>query len=488
MKPPCPPLPSPAPFPTDSLPPLLLNAVREVEAHVQAPVEIAFSTALAALSLAAQGRLSVARTPSLISPVSIYACVIAESGERKSAVARHFFEPIFRLEEKMAALAETQLANRQASRDAWDARYGLLKKELAKHATGTERHAKLVRELEEHLAHQEKPPRVPKLVYQDVTPEALQDGLANRWPSAALISDEAHSILHGRAVQDLSLLTRLWEGGRILVDRCTGDSFVRDGANLTVSLMIQPQPFAKFLAKNDAEARHLGLLARFLVAFPLTRQGSRFHRGQSESWQHVGAFNQRVAEMLEASSHHLASEEPEKVVMTFSPEADALWVEFFNWCETESAPWGSLREVKDYAAKAGDNLARLAALFETCQSDSTVISGQAMHSARNVAYWYALEFKRLFAPPPPPVPVPQWQIDGETLWPWLRKHAFHINNLFIANTDILKLGPRAVRNAARLNAAIEYLTKVGYVWPAIYHRKKFIQLNAAIQWDWVSVF
>jgi hypothetical protein len=66
------------PYPLDALPVFLRDAVKEVQGFVQAPAALVACSALAALSLAAQGLVNVRRDAQLVGPVSLYLLSVAE--------------------------------------------------------------------------------------------------------------------------------------------------------------------------------------------------------------------------------------------------------------------------------------------------------------------------------------------------------------------------------------------------------------------------
>jgi putative DNA primase/helicase len=104
----------PLPYPVDALPPLLRDAVREAQAFVQAPMALVVSSALAALSLAAQGLVNVRRDHQLAGPVSLYLLAVADSGERKTT-CDSIFSPALRDWESGRVMA---IAPDLAARDA----------------------------------------------------------------------------------------------------------------------------------------------------------------------------------------------------------------------------------------------------------------------------------------------------------------------------------------------------------------------------------
>jgi len=149
-------------------------------------------------------------------------------------------------------------------------------------------------------------PKVPRLLFADVTPEALAYALAKKWPSAGVVSSEAGIVLgsHGMgkesAMRNLALLNQLWDGSSVTIDRRTSESFTVSGSRLTVALQIQEAALRAFFDNTGGLARGTGFLARFLMAWPESTQGSRLFTEAPQGWPSLDAFNLRVAEILEA--------------------------------------------------------------------------------------------------------------------------------------------------------------------------------------------
>lgn len=111
----------PLPYPANALPPLLRDAVREAQAFVQAPTALVACSALAALSLAAQGLVNVRRDHQLVGPVSLYLLAVADSGERKTT-CDSIFSPALRDWESGRVMAMApDLAAREAALAAFEA-------------------------------------------------------------------------------------------------------------------------------------------------------------------------------------------------------------------------------------------------------------------------------------------------------------------------------------------------------------------------------
>lgn len=76
-----------------------------------------------------------------------------------------------------------------------------------------------------------EPPKIPRLLYADATPEALAYGLAKQWPSGGVVSAEAgivfgsHGMGKDSVMRNLGLLNQLWDGTSLTIDRRSTESF-----------------------------------------------------------------------------------------------------------------------------------------------------------------------------------------------------------------------------------------------------------------------
>ena len=133
----------------------------------------------------------------------------------------------------------------------------------------------LQNQLKKHLAKKPSRPKRMTLILNDATKEAITWRLHNEYPSVGLMSDEGGQILNGRAADNLTLLNNLHSGGDVIVDRRDSESYSLKGARLTVSIMVQNKTLKKFLDTRGELARDNGLLARCLMAYPTSTQGTR---------------------------------------------------------------------------------------------------------------------------------------------------------------------------------------------------------------------
>ena len=394
----------PEPYPISALPESLRAAVVDVQAATQAPMAMVATSALTVLSLAGQAHVNVARNEHLTGPVSLFALVLAESGERKSTVDGFFTRPLRDYEVAQAEAMTPKVDTYQADLQAWAAKKAGLMEAIKAAIKKNESTSELEHTLRDIEQCKPEAPKVPELLYGDATPEALTYGLANKWPSAGIVSSEAGTVFgsHGMSadsvMRNLAAMNVLWDGGMHKVSRRSVDSFTVCNARLTVSLQVQLPVLAKFMDKAGDVARGSGFLARFLVAWPESTQGTRKYQEPDHAMAGLAAFNARITQLLtkpvifDETGNGLAP-----MTLEFSPEAKQVWIKVHNLIERQLAPLGNLAAVRDVASKTADNAARIAALLHLYEHGPTgAIGVRTTEVACKVAMWHLSESRRLF--------------------------------------------------------------------------------------------
>lgn len=464
-------------YPVDALPPIMRDAVDEVQAYVQAPVAMVAVSALSALSLAGQGLVDVERDARLIGPASLYLLTVAESGERKSTCDGYFMKAVSQWERDEEERLRPAVAAADRDRQIWASKKaGLLE---AVKAAGKGR--KPTDDLEaalEGLGLEPARVRVPVLRHTDIGPESLGHALATEWPCAGVTSAEAGAVFGGHAfnkdtiLRTLALLNVLWDGGEHFVRRRTSEDFTVRNARLTAALMAQPAALARFMEASGELSRGTGFLARFLMSEPESTQGTRLYRTPPDYWPGLDAFNVRIRELLDQP---LPWQDSGVVPtrLTFEPDAKAAWEAAFNGVEVELRAGGECVDVRDVASKALDNAARIAGLFHLIR-EGTNGAISAIDAARGVklALWHLSESGRVLNSLAPP----QHVRNAEKLEAWLieRKEA----GGRMATMEARQFGP--ARNE-RFAPAFELLVDKGRARVVTVGKEKRIELNPAVE-------
>jgi putative DNA primase/helicase len=84
----------------------------------------------------------------------------------------------------------------------------------------------------------------------------------------------------------------------LAIDRRSKPSFVLRSRRLAFGLMVQPEALRGFLERAGTLPRGTGFIARFLIAWPGSAQGTRAYRPAPEAMPHVGLFEARIRELL----------------------------------------------------------------------------------------------------------------------------------------------------------------------------------------------
>ena len=467
------------PYPIDALPASIQAAVEEVASFVKAPLPLVASSALAALSLAAQAHVDVKRADRLTGPVGVFLLTIADSGERKSTCDGFFTKAIRDYQESQAEAVKPILKDHVAASEAWEAKRGGIKekiRQLAKDNKATVAMEAALRELEH-----EKPeaPRIPRLMYTDATPEALAFGLARHWPSGGVVSAEAgivfgsHGMGKDSVMRNLGLLNQLWDGTSLAIDRRSSESFTVRGARLTVALQVQEPTLREFFTRTGALARGTGFLARFLVAWPESTQGFRPFTEAPAQWPYLSTFHHRIAAILDQPAPIDDDGALIPAMLTLSDEAKAAWTEYHDAIEGELVSGGELYDVRDVASKSADNAARLAALFHMYAGEGGAIGVDAFEGASRIVAWHLNEARRFFGE----LALPAELADAGRLDSWLIEYCKRNQTEVVPIAKLQQGGPSGLRNKTAIDAAMRELEEAGRARITREGKRKMIAVN-----------
>jgi putative DNA primase/helicase len=474
----------PEPYPIDALPGGLIDAVREIQNATKAPLPLVASSALGALSLACQAHVDVKRGEGLTGPVSLYLLTIADSGERKTTCDNHFSQPLRAYQSEQADAAKPESKEYAANMAAWEARRDGIQTKIKRESSKGNDTETLRGDLARLETLKPEPPRVPRLVLGDETPESLAWSLAHLWPSSGVISSEAGTVLgsHGMGkdsvMRNLSLLNVLWEGGEHSVGRRTSECFTVRGARLTVALQVQEATLREFLARTGTLARGSGFLARFLVAWPETTQGTRMYEEAPASLPALAAFHRRIVEILRRPVPITDDGTLSPALLTFTSEAKTEWIQFHDAIEVELASGGELCDLRDVASKAADNVARMAALFHLFEGgEGGAVSAENVQAAARIVAWHTSEARRFYGE----LALPQDQADAVRLDGWILEYCRGKHTATIPTREAQRTGPGAVRTPERLKAALAVLEECDRVRiDQDGKRRKEIKVNPAL--------
>ncbi|MGJ0485120.1 MAG: YfjI family protein [Methylomicrobium sp.] len=474
----------PESYPLDALPDVIRSAVEEVAGFVKAPLPLVAGSALGALSLAAQAHADIKRAERLTGPTGLFLLSIADSGERKTTCDGFFTSAIRQYEVEQTEIGAPLLKDYAAALGAWNAeREGLLS--AIKDAGKKGKDSTKLRDDLKLLEHDKpEPPRIPRLILGDETPENLAYTLAKNWPSAGVVSSEAgvvfgaHGMGKDSVMRNLGLLNVMWDGGSLSIGRRTSESFTVKGARLTVALQIQEATLRAFFDKSGGLARGTGFLARFLVAWPESTQGYRPFTDPPDTWPRLAAFNRRITEILNTPAPLTDQGSLEPIMLTFTPAAKQAWIAFHDALESELRSGGELYDVRDVASKAADNAARLAALFHVFSHGlESAVDADSFDGASQIATWHLSEARRFFGELALPVEL----ANAARLDAWLIDHGRRERTHIVPRREAQRLGP--VRDNEALKQALNILEELNRARLVAEGRRKDILINPLIMGD-----
>lgn len=470
----------PQPYPINALPVPIRQAVEEVAGFVKAPIPLVAGAALAALSLAIQAHADVQRAEKLHGPSGLFLLTIADSGERKSTCDGFFTKPIHDFEAAQSEAAKPKVQTFNANIGAWEAKCDGVKKQISQLAKESKPTANMEAALLALSREKPEAPRIPRLLYADVTPEALAYALAKQWPSAGVVTAEAGIVFgsHGMGkesvMRNLGLLNQLWDGTSLTIDRRTSEALTVRGARLTMALQVQEPTLREFFARSGTLARGTGFFARFLLAWPGSTQGLRPFTEAPANWPALEIFKRRLTAILDQP---VTIDEDGALIppmLSLTPEAKAAWVKYHDTIESELASGGELYDVRDVASKSADNAARLAALFQVFEGAGGAIGVEAFDGASQITAWHLTEARRFFGELALPVEL----ADAARLDSWLIEHCNRAGAHSIGKNYVRQHGP--LRDGARLDKAFSELAEFDRLRLVKNGKRQTIQINPAL--------
>lgn len=381
----------PPDLPHNLLPGLLGEFSEALSEAIQAPRELAAINALGVIALAVQGRSVVRVKPDYYEPLNVYGLVACEPGERKSAVVSACKAPLVEWERERSIGMQNEIRQAQSHRKTAEKAIDHARQRAAKAKAPEEREAA---KAEVFAMETELPvvPVPPRLLCDDITPEALAEALASHGESLGVLEAEGglFEILNGRysnGVPNFDVALKAFGGEPVRVDRKGKDSIHLQSPRL--SLVLSPQPAVLASALQNTAFMGRGLIARFLLVLPLSRVGYRTNSN---------TLDEALAEKWTAFIYALLDvpADIEPVEITLCQESYKLWLAFTDKVEKAQRPGGEFEHIRPWASKLSGLVIRIAGLFhivERAGASLEPISGSTMGRAVRFAEWAAQHAK-----------------------------------------------------------------------------------------------
>ena len=355
------------PFPVKSLPWPLGEWVTAVSQNTETPTDMAAVCALAVLSCTVQGKFVVSPKNHYSEPLNLYFLIVANSGERKSAIVRLMTQPIYQYERKENERRRTLMENEQVKLNSLKKQVETLERDGK-----NEKASKIRVQYRSIEQNQTKPLR---LIADDTTPEAMTSLLANNNGMLSIITTEGgiFDTLAGRYSNTISIDTVLkaYSGDPIRVDRKGREGEVINNPTLTMLLSAQDNVLAEIM-KNEA-FKSRGLTARILYCRPKSKMGTRHFVTPDIPPDLEIAYQQLVGKLLEIP-YPTNGILP---IINLSPSAQKEVIRFHDWLEPKLVD--ELEYMESWGAKLLGNMLRIAGMLH-CAKNSNAPSETALSS------------------------------------------------------------------------------------------------------------
>lgn len=338
------------------LPKSLFDMIKEISDKTQTPIEFSVYFSLSFLSSIIMDKVQIKIKDGYLQPVSIPAIILGKSGDGKSAIVKHFIEPLKKYEreksdqyyqKKLEVNNYNSLIDDEISNIRKNKKISIDKKNL---------------QLQDLESQKRKLPISPVFRSENITPEGIRDFMISTNGKLAIIDSEEGgfiSNLAGRYSSNNSNLTpaiKGWDGDSSLNFRSSKGSVNFDKTNVNWSLFSQPSIFKKI--KNLELFIHQGFLARTLIVNPKSRVGNRDYLNPNNTIDYniIDSYSNMVNNLLSIE---------DDIVIKFNHDAEDFYKCFEQFIEKHRSKKGKFSNevIGGWVEKLKNNLARLGALL-----------------------------------------------------------------------------------------------------------------------------
>ena len=431
------------PFPLESFPLIIREAVTETLEYTLVPAGFACSTALGVAAASVQHLAMVARDSQTVGPVSLYILSILRSGERKSTIFRKMWQGVRDRQKELYEEWEHYEANDHNQVDP------ILGAESA-----------------------------PRILFEDATIQGLALEISNGVKSVLLSSSEGGTIFGGIGMRGdalmgaMACLNKAWDAEPQSMTRKQAVSTYLDDYRLSCLISAQRETLQEWLRRSEGLAEGMGFLARFLICVPKTTIGGRLYVPAPE-------FTPKLNTFIEMCLTHLRTKTDLATVPTLnlSSEAQKEWVDFFNIIEAAQGSEGDYEFHTATASKIAEQAARIAGVFTLFGNENPKeIDVKTMKMGIDVAKWFLEESLGLKGE----MATSKVQRNAANLLDWLKKLK-QDDKEPLKLSDLLQIGPRCIRSKKERDAAVEILCNYGWIQIRNCKNRKVILLHPSIK-------
>lgn len=380
-------------FPVDALPGPIADVVRGVSEATQTDQAMAGTSALSTLSGCTGGHAEIEIRGGWREPLNLYTSSIAAPGERKSAVQSAMLAPLFDVEQQLADAGLGARQEAQTRKEVAESAAEKMKRDAANKANTDGWDTAMADAIgAAQIASTIEVPAIPRIVADDITPEAAATLLAEQGGRLAIISAEGgiFDIIAGRYngnVPNLDLWLKGHSGDPLKIDRKNRPpEYVRRPA-VTLGLMIQPEVLLTIAANRQFRGR--GLLARFLYAYPESKVGRRQIAPQPLAPDVRERYEKTVKDLASGMAAWLG----DPAVLTLTATAHEAIIAIETAVEPTLAGDGELAPLADWGAKYVGAIARIAGILHLAEHGAgkgpkTPVTAQTILAANRIGEYF----------------------------------------------------------------------------------------------------
>lgn len=369
-------------FPDDAY--IIKQMVLAQAESLQVPLESAASIVLPIGAVAAAHAAEIELRQDWREPLAIWVANLAPPGERKSQLLSNLMRPIYAWEARVAEERGLEIARLAESRAQLVARLMRLRSQIARGSKDAGPLRKEAAEIAEKLATTPEP-RLPRLVTDEPTPEAVPMVLAAGGERAILATAEADAIDNamGRYADKggsrLGVYLKAYSGDPIRIDRRGRPPEHLSRPLLSMALTVQPESMRTVF--SDRAARGRGFLARFQMVWPTSRIGFRNTNPNPVPVVVAEDYYKTLTNML-----NWERKVGEPKIIRLSHQAQAVFDSFTDYVETQLAPCGDLSDRRDWGGKLCGTVARIALALHSyiAASRSFTVDGEGEISKETI--------------------------------------------------------------------------------------------------------
>ncbi len=235
-----------------------------------------------------------------------------------------------------------------------------------------------INELKEKLAVEEL--RLPQTFLTDVTPESLQNALAEQRERMSILTDEGNLFdilggIYSSGRQNLDVFLQGHAGGPLRVKRKDRIVYLHKIA-VSIGLTVQPVVLAEQAEADRRKFRGKGLLARFLYCLPKSNIGSRDVRKKTNIPAAVKqAYTQGIKRLLDLKSKIDDTGRPEPEILYLDHAALAAWQKFSQEIESNQGERGKFERIQDFTGKLPGAALRIAGVCHVAEQMGGINDG-----------------------------------------------------------------------------------------------------------------